>query len=235
MQHCYPRRSIARFGRSDGTVDVLWLKDARSFRVKPDAPLFCARRSWDQRAESGFMKDVEDVYQELANCISEGTVSKLSNADYTKISDMYALWNIRWLWSRQPIEDQRIESAIGVEVELTQDDQEILEKTGITPIAPDLTISGRSLTGIRVQREFWQVRRRMCCSFWGILRSKRGEFLVPDNSCKRLILPVAPHICLHADCEDKEIEDAELARINAQSICNSSKYCFAHDLSKCPT
>ena len=70
---------------------------------------------------------------------------------------------------------------------------------------------------------------------WGILRSKRGDFLVPDNSCKRLILPIAPQICLHADCEDKEIEDAELAKIDAQSICNSSEYCYAQDLSSCPT
>ena len=180
------------------------------------------------------MKQIEDLYQELADGIVEGSVLKLCKADHAKISDMYALWNIRWFWSRQPIRDQPIEGAIGVETELTLDDQEFLEKTGITPIPPDLTISGRSLTGIKVQREFWRVRKQMRCSIWGILKSKRGEFLVPDNSCKCLILPVAPQICLHAECEDKEIEDAELARINAQSIRNSSEYFFARDLSNCP-
>lgn len=234
-QHYFPTRSIARFGRPDGTVEVWRHKNAENFRVRPDDSLFCARRSWDQRAESGFMRQVEGVYQELADGIVDGNVLMLCKADHAKISDMHALWNIRWIWGRQPIRDQPIEGAIGVETELTLDDQEFLEKTGITPIPPELTISGRSLTGIKVQREFWRVRKQMCSSTtWGILKSKRGEFLVPDNSCKCLILPVAPQICLLAESEDREIEDAELARINSQSIRNSSEYYFARDLSQCP-
>ncbi len=234
MQHYFPARSIVRFGQPDGTVDVWRLGNAKNFRPKPDNPLFCARRSWDQRAESVFMKDVEDVYQELADRIVEGTVSSLYKADHTKITDMYALWNIRWHRSRQPVDDQRLEGAIGVRTELTQDDQELLEKTGITPVRPDLKISGRHLTGVQIQRNLMRVRKQLHGTIWGILKSKRGEFLVPDNSRKCLILPVAPQICLLAESEDRKIEDAELARINAQAIRNSSEYYFARDLSQCP-
>lgn len=234
MQHCFPKRSIARFGRPDGTVDVRWLKNAKGFRVRPDDPLFCARRSWDQRAESGSKRDVEDVYQELADRIVKGIVSKLCEADHAKISAMYALWNIRWYWSRQPVDDHRLDGAIGVARELSLDDQEFLEKTGITPVRPDLTISGRHLTGVQIQLNLIRVRKQLRSTIWGILKCKGGEFLVPDSSSKRCLLPLTPQICLLAESEDREIEDAELAKINAQSIRNSSEYYFARDLSKCP-
>ena len=39
--------------------------------------------------------------------------------------------------------------------------QECLEKTGIASIRPDLTISRRPFTGIRIQQNFWQVRKQM--------------------------------------------------------------------------
>ena len=107
------------------------------------------------------MKDVEDVYQKLADRIVKGIVSKLSETDHAKISAMYALWNIRWHWSRQPADDQRLDGAIGVARELSLDAQECLEKTGIASIRPDLTISGRPFTGIRIQQNFWQVRKQM--------------------------------------------------------------------------
>ena len=92
-QHCFPMRSIERFACSDGLVDVQ--RGVKNFRLKPDHTLFCARRAWDQSAESGFMKEIEDVYQELAEKIVDGVVSKLSKADQAIITDMYALWNIR--------------------------------------------------------------------------------------------------------------------------------------------
>ena len=235
-QHCFPVRSIKRFARSDGRVDVQRVKDkdVENFQVRPNNPLFCARRSWDQRAESGFMKKIEDVYQELADRIVDGTVLKLSKADQAKIADMYALWNIRWIWSRQPVEDQRIEGAIGVKHELSLDDQELLEKEGISVIRPDLTISGRHFTGIHIQKNLFKVRKQMQNAHWGILKSTKGEFVVPDNSPISHMLPIAPQICLFSVSEDDEINEAEVAQINTQSIHGSTEYYFARDLSKCP-
>ena len=93
-QHCFPMRSIERFACSGGLVDVQ--RGVKNFRLKPDHLLFCARRAWDQRVESGFMKGIEDVYQELAEKIVNGVVYKLSKSDQEKFTDMYALWNIRF-------------------------------------------------------------------------------------------------------------------------------------------
>ena len=230
-QHCFPMRSIERFACSGGLVDVQ--RGVKNFRLKPDHLLFCARRAWDQRVESGFMKGIEDVYQELAEKIVNGVVYKLSKSDQEKITDMYALWNIRFHWSRQPVEDQEIE-AIGVESECSLDDQEMLEKNNITVIRPDLSISGRHLTGVKIQQNLYEVRNQMQDAYWGILKSNKGEFVVPDNSSSSRMLPVAPQICLFSQSENDKINEGELAEINAQSICDSMEYYFARDLSKCP-
>ena len=230
-QHCFPMRSIERFVCSEGLVDVQ--RGVKNFPSKPDKKLFWSRRAWDQRAESGFMKEIEDVYQELAEKIVNGVVSKLSKSDQEKITDMYALWNIRVHWSRQPVEDQEIE-AIGVESECSLDDEELLEKRGITAIRSDRTISGRNLTGINIQQNLYEIRKQMQDAHWGILKSNKGEFVVPDNSPRSLMLPVAPQICLFSQSENDEINEDELAEINAQSICDSMEYYFARDLSRCP-
>ena len=233
-QHCFPARSIERFVQTNGLVDVLRIENSKNFRVKPGNPLFCARRAWDQRAESSFMKPIEDVYQELAERVINDKVLQLSKADQTAITDMYALWNIRWSWSQKPIKNQRIDGAVRLECELSMDDQESLEKAGISAIGPDFAISGRSITGVKIQLNFFELRKNLQDAHWGILKSKKGEFVVPDNSCSSYMLPVAPQICLFSPSENREISKTELAAINAQSIQDSTEYYFARDLSKCP-
>ena len=231
-QHCFPMRSIERFVCSDGRVDVQ--RGVKNCRLKPDNWIFCAQRAWDQRAESGFMKEIEDVYQELAEEIVDGVVSKLSEAGQAIITDMYALWNIRWYRSKKPVGDQQTKGAIDLEFECSLDDEELLEKRGITAIRSDRTISGRNLTGINIQQNLYEIRTQMQDAHWGILKSNKGEFVVPDNSSSSLMLPVAPQICLFSQSENDEINEDELAEINAQSICDSMEYYFARDLSKCP-
>ena len=59
-QHTFPAASIARFADTTGCVEVYLIKQNKVVRLKPDDKLFCAKRVWDQRAESGFMKEIED-------------------------------------------------------------------------------------------------------------------------------------------------------------------------------
>ena len=61
-----------------------------------------------------------------------------------------------------------------------------------------------------------------------------GTHVIPDNSYSSYILPVAPQICLFSLSENGEINETELAAINARSIQDSTEYYFARDLSKCP-
>ena len=96
-QHCFPKRSIDRFANEDGKVYVHLIRDAKIVSLSPANHIFCVRRIWDQRAESGFMKKIEDAYQELADRIAAGRlIRRLSHREREIVTDMYALWNIRW-------------------------------------------------------------------------------------------------------------------------------------------
>lgn len=232
-QHCFPTRSIARFAKNDNLVQVFRMEKAEQFSAKPDANIFCARRAWDQRAEHGFMKEIEDKYQVLADEIISNNFITLDACRQATITDMFALWNIRSHWKEQPVEDQQNQGT-GVAVEYTKDQQEELEKNGITATRPNLTVPGRSITGISIQLNLYTVRDQMTDAHWGILKSSNGEFLVPDNSPNSSMMPLTPNLCLFSQSENEEISDAELAQINTRSIKWSKEYYFARDLSKCP-
>ncbi len=94
-QHAFPAASIARFAGNDGRVDVYLIHQKKQIRLKPEDQLFCAKRVWDQRAESGYMKEIEDKYQLLAGSIISGSKQTISNDEQLTITDMFAIWNIR--------------------------------------------------------------------------------------------------------------------------------------------
>jgi len=234
-QHCFPASCIKRFAGNDGRVQLVQLPQLISISAKPDAKIFCAKRTWDQRAEHIFMKEIEDKYKTLADEVVSNNTIELDQSQQAIVTDMFALWNIRAHRKNQPIQDQQIVGAIDVAVKYTKDEQEELEKHGITAIRPNLTIPGRNLTGISIQQNIYAVRDQMRDAQWGILKSIKGEFIVPDQTPKSRILPLAPNLCFFSQSENDEIDESELAKINSCSITGAKEYYFARDLSKCPT
>ena len=177
------------------------------------------------------MKEIEDAYQEVADRIAAGRlIRRLSSQERQIVTDMYALWNIRWHWKDQPVEDQRLEGVTGVQREYSIDEQEMLEKNHITTIRPDVSIPGHHITGIKIQLNLFEARKSMKNVEWGILKSRAGQFIVPDNSARRLILPVTPEICLANTEGYRLVTKSELSGINEQSIQGSTQYYFARDL-----
>jgi hypothetical protein len=233
-QHCFPASCIKRFVGSDGKVELMQLSQFVTIPAKPEAKIFCAKRAWDQKAEHDFMKEIEDKYKALADEVVTNNQLVLNENQQSIVTDMFALWNIRVHRKHQPIQDQQIMNAIGVAVEYTKDDQERLEKNGITAIRPNLKVPGRNLTGISIQMNFFAVRDQMRDAHWGILKSSKGEFIVPDQSPNSRILPLTPTLCFFSQSENDTIDETELAKINALSISGSKEYYFARDLSKCP-
>jgi hypothetical protein len=126
-QHVFPVASILRFAQKDGRVSVYLIKQRKEAHLKPSDQIFYAKRTWDQRAESGFMKDIEDRYQELAENVIAGKIRTITEKEKPIITNMYALWNIRAYRKRRPICDQRVD-IIGVSNDLRKDEQEFLEK-----------------------------------------------------------------------------------------------------------
>ena len=112
-QHCFPRRSIERFVNDDGIVHVWLIEQGKSIRVLPKDQLFCARWVWDQRAEAGFMREVEDAYQELADGIEEGRIVRRLRVDENRVvTEMYSLWRARSKWRRTPLPDEPLKDVI---------------------------------------------------------------------------------------------------------------------------
>lgn len=233
-QHCFPVASIARFADSDGCVEVKLLKHNKCEKFKPNNPLFCAKRMWDQRAESGYMKEIEDKYQELTESIVQGKVHAIMKDKQLVITDMFALWNIRWHMNQSPIPDQEIHEALDVYVSYSKDQQEELEKNGITVITPNLKIQGRHLSGLRIQQNLCMCRKQMADAHWGILYASKGEFVVPDNCSNTRTLPLSPVICLISQSEsetvDEAVDEAVVSGINRVSVSGSKDYYFARNL-----
>ena len=231
QQHCFPRRSIDRFANPDGVVQVHISKANRTVFLPPEDSIFCARRTWDERAESGFMKMIEDAYQVLADNIASGNVMRrLSRKERQIVADMYALWNFRWHWKNRPLADRKLTGILGPTQSRSQDERELLEKNHMPSSGPDASIDGRFLTGMVIQLHLSRVRKKLADVPWGVIKSRRLEFVVPDNSADRLFLPVTPHMCLANTQGFRTVDDTDVLRINAESITSSNEYYFAKNL-----
>lgn len=234
MQHTFPRASIARFIDGDGRVAVSYIPGKKQLRLTCDDQLFCAKRTWDQRAEQGFMKKIEDAFQSLAEGIIDGRVMRIGFFEKPIVNDFFALWNIRAHRKSQPIADQPINGIVALERNLTKDQQELLEKHHISFIRPDLKIPGRQLAGINIQMNLDMVRQQLADAQWGILKAAEGEFIVPDNFSNARVVPLTPTMCLFSQSDNEVISSAEVAEINRHAIASGVEYLFARDLSKCP-
>lgn len=75
-QHVLPLASIARFADAEGRVSLHDLARRKVRLAKPNDNIFCAMRAWDQQAERGYMKRIEDEFQHLASKVIEGVLSE---------------------------------------------------------------------------------------------------------------------------------------------------------------
>lgn len=231
-QHTFPVASISRFAKNDGCVSVYLIKQRKEIRLKPDDQIFCAKRTWDQRAETGFMKDIEDKYQELGEDVITGKIRTITEKEKPIITDMFAIWNIRSYRKLSPIHDRPIDM-IDVSISVSKDEQELLEKHKIGFIKPNFTIPGRQIVGGQIQLNLFEIRKQMKDAQWGILRTSKSQFIVPDNFSNARILPLSPTICFFSQSDDAVISNKEVAIINKLAIASSNEYYFAHDLSRC--
>ncbi len=235
-QHIFPTKSIERFIDSSGTVAV-YLKDtSKEIRLKPNDKLFCARRVWDQRAESGYMKKIEDSFQALASKIVANQIKNLGESENRTVSDFFALWELRFYRNLNPINDSRLKGILPGKP-LTKDEEELLEKKNVV-FARDKasipTIPSRFMNGLNIQMSIDKRRTQMGNLKWGIVNSFEGEFIVPENFSNTAILPVSPKIILLGNSKNLIIPRSEVIKVNQLSISSSNTYYFAKDLSSCP-
>jgi hypothetical protein len=95
-QHIFPRKSIARFTNEDGMVEVFHKGRQKKLILQPSNNLFCAKWSWDQRSEIGYMKRIEDDFQSLVSKILENGNLTLCEEDNRVALSFLALWELRY-------------------------------------------------------------------------------------------------------------------------------------------
>lgn len=234
-QHILPARSIERFAGTDGCVSVLFKNrpsPQKSIRVSPDNPLFCANRVWDHGSETSCKSSIEDPFQVLAERIISGVTTTIVGEDKFIVDSFYGLWEARSFYNLNPIPDVPLSGAIAVERELSKDEQELLEKNNVSFVKPNLTFSGRDLTGDMIVMRINQFRRELEGVSWSIVRSSESDFFVP-NAPKFPYVPISPTVSLIAGYPNALIGREEVGRINGQLYGSTDSYIFARDFSRC--
>jgi hypothetical protein len=233
-QHIFPARSIERFTDDAGMVEVRIAGQNKVVRLPPKSALFCAKRRWDQRAETGYMKKIEDAFQSLAAKVVDNHAAVLSEADSRIATDFFALWYLRSYRDSHPIGDVQLKGVIGGE-RFTKDEEERLEERHVTFIrGENALVSSRFMTGLNIQMGIDRIRSQAGGLRWGVVCSLAGEFIVPETFSNVAILPISPKLILAGNSRNLLASPATVVEVNRLAISCCRTYYFSRRLSNCP-
>lgn len=240
-QHFIPKKSIERFSDDNKKIQVKHLKTKKQQIVSasPDDEIFWVPRLWDQRAESCYMKKIEDAFQKLVDRIIQDEITSFDDSESKIICDMYTLWEYRILHIEEFLKNpNQFVKLYGIEEEnLTKNEQEILESKHCAYVNENAEISNRSLVGFQLQMSidfsrYTNIR-------WGILKSNSKEFVMPsnpimpknDNEINAIIIfPISPSYCLVPTAVYQVADDKDVEELNGLMIQNSKWFYFGKNL-----
>ena len=222
-QHVFPVASIARFAGSDHRVAVTDIARGKAWRAPPGDQVFCARRVWDQRAEAGYMRDIEDTFQALA----EGTIADpgkdFSPEDDAAGSRFFALWRCRAAHRHAPDGDIPVNGVKGLAH--TKNQEERLESRWTGFIRPGGGLPSRQLYGLQIQRYVDAIEEDLRERRWGVLALGEGELIVPDFP-EQFFVPLTPTLCLAWGHETGTISGADAGQLNRAFRAGCKDYWF---------
>ena len=230
-QHVFPVRSIQRFAGADNRVAVRDLTSGRDRRAKPQDRVFCADRAWDQRAEAGYMKEIEDNFQVVADAIINGQ-SAISTPDQRQaVERMFALWYMRGRYRALDAQEVGLHPTTGDSH--TKEEEENLEAKGYLFARTGGRMPARQFNGLQLQRRIDDYSSALSAiERWGIVTPQAGEFLVADVPT-HTILPLAPKLALVGPAADGMITEENLALLNRAIRADSRRYLFARVFADC--
>jgi hypothetical protein len=220
-QHVIPVATLRRFAQSDGRVEV-HLRDGRIVKLPVDNQLFCVERLWDQRAEAGYMKKIEDEFQALVDGLEAGRSGPLATEEHRCITRFWGLWHWRNHFIDSPLEDTQLKGIVGES--LTLDKKEILESRWYAFAVGDGKIPARMMTGLQIQvaiDRYEMVNGGKC---WGVLRSLVLPLVIGDRPGNLMSLPASPRLLLAADNSDGELTQYEAFRANRAALSLSRNF-----------
>lgn len=232
LQHVFPTKSISRLTNTQGTVDVYDILRRRSRRAKPRDGIFCAKRAWDQRSESGYMLEIENQFQEIAEKTIVEQCGIVDVEQRRRVNRFYALWHMRARYTQ--LKDQETQLASNTGDRLTLEQEENLEQDHYLFIRTGGRIPSRQLNGIWLQFKIDELARQLEETVrWGAIRPQSGEFITPDIP-RRLLIPLTPSLALIGNAPDGIITRENLAQVNHFTVDGCRTYYMAKDLTNCP-
>ena len=223
-QHVIPAATLRRFAQSDGRVEVHF-RDGRIAKLPVDSQLFCVERLWDQRAEAGYMKKIEDEFQALVNELEAGRPGALSSNEHRCITRFWGLWHWRNHFIDSPLEDMPLNGIAG-ESSLTLDQKEILESRWYSfAVGPGPgKFPARMMTGLQIQIAIDRYEMANGGKQWGVLRSPVLPLIIGDRPGNLMSLPASPRLLLAADNPDGELTQFEAFRANQAALALSRNF-----------
>jgi hypothetical protein len=227
-QHIHSAHSIGKFYDSNGTVEVRILAENKDVRRKKNDKIFVAKRVWDQRAEKGYMYEIETNFHREIDF-----VRPFGQRNHDAISKYFVLWRERFKFNLIDSSDALLEGVSGDE--LSKSEEEGFESKYMMYVRNGGVVPSRFATGFFIQRE---IDCAMQLEFngveWGVVEAVDGEFLVADCYVDCLVMPISPSLAFVANEFDRKINREQLAAINNLSMGRANKFVFARNLAACP-
>ena len=226
QQHVFPRGSIARFTNQKNLVEVSFRGSPVPLKLRPDNPIFCANRVWDQRAEEGYMREIEIQFQILTEKVVHSNYT-LAKSDHIIISRFRALWSLRGRMRKNPPSDQKLNGIIEAR-DFSLDEQEVLEKNHTIYFQDGSSVPGHMMAGLHSQVAI--DRETLNPSTWGIVDSPNRNLIVPDTIGMLGYVPIAPHMAFLASTEGGTLSREDALGVNKTAIGASTEYFFTKNL-----
>ena len=207
--------TLLRFAASDGLVEV-HLREGRIQRLPMRNQLFSVDRLWDQRAEAGYMKSVEDDFQALVDMLEPERLGSLSPMEHRIILRFWSLWRWRNHFIDSPEKAQNLNGI--VPDKLSKDQREILENKWALFVAQDNMLPARMVTGMRIQTLIDRDEIHFGEKRWGMLRASSPNLVIPDRPDALMSIPASPRLLLAADNPDGELTATEILRAKAIAV-----------------
>ncbi len=231
-QHTFPAKSIERFTDTNGCVQVFRIPSGTLFPAKPANNIFSRRQIWDQRAEQGYGKSIEDKFQALVEYVIVNNVKTLPLDAHRTVGEFYALWRLRCTIDEYDhLIGKKIAGLSGSK--LTNEEKLNLELKHAMYTEPDGSVPKRFTRGLVMQQGIDIFMARNGHLRWFISTSGHLEFLISDNPEGEFIIPITPRSCFILGFDVPKLSPDQVRELNLNAIFRSKRYYFAKSLQKC--
>jgi hypothetical protein len=229
-QHFHTAHAISKFYNEVGKVEVKLLCSGEIVDRHNRAKIFCTKRTWDQRAEVGYMASIENAFHQQID-----EIPRFSERDHEALSRYFLLWRFRFAYHMSPLPDVLINGNEGSS--LTKSQEEVLERKGYMYVRDGGVVPSRFNASMQIQIELDRVWDAYKDLKWGLLEAMAGEFLVADSYKDQTCLPfmpIAPKLAFAASVQDKRLTRIQVSQLNQHSVSNATEFLFGQRLSECP-